>query len=107
MKTKNELNKNNERREIKFTLYVNTIGKKADEIMDEVKKAYPWYSNPKVVKTSYGSFRARKYSYLLSPTDFYECKRFIRERAIRAHGKEIHCLSEDKQNIFIIDRIEF
>lgn len=100
--------KNNElKRDVMFTLYINAIGKKSNAIMDEIRESRPWLRNPKILKTNYGSFKVRKYSYLLSPKDFYEIKEFIRNRAIYSHGKEIHYLVEDKQNIFIIDRINF
>lgn len=104
---KTNLQQNNERKELKYTLYINAIGKKSNAIMDEVRKAYPWLSNPKILKTNYGPFMARKYSYLLSPKDFYEVRKFIHNRAVYGHKGEIHYLIEDKQNTFIIDRVNY
>lgn len=98
---------NKERKEVMYTLYINAIGKKSNAIMDEVMKAFPWWRNPRIIKTNYGPFMARKYSYLLKPNDFYALKKFIYTRAVYGHRNEIHYLTEDNQNLFIFDRIEF
>lgn len=98
---------NNERKEIMYTLYVNAIGKKSNEIMEEIMKACPWWRNPRIKKSNYGPFKARKYSYVLRPKDFYDLKKFLHARCVYGHRGEINYLIEDKQNIFIFDRIDF
>lgn len=106
---KNNISKqnNNKRRDIKYTLYVNTIGKKSDKMINEIFYSFPWTRNPKVLKANYGTFRAKKYSLMLEPKDFYTIKNYIFTRAKHVYGSEVHCLIEDKQNFFIIDKIDY
>ena len=96
-----------ERSDTKRTLYVNAIGKKSNEIIEEIMKNHPWWRNPRIIKTNYGPFMARKYSWVLSTADFYDLKKFIHDRVIFGHKDETHYLVEDKKNVFIFDRIEF
>ena len=100
-------NEKNEKKEIKYTLYINAIGKKSNEIMEDIMKACVWWRNPRIIKSNYGTFRARKYSYLLDPKDFYDLKKFIHARCVYGHKGEVRYLIEDKQNIFIFDEINY
>lgn len=100
--------KNNEiTKDVKFTLYINAIGKKSNGIMDEIMNSVPWLRNPRILKTNYGQFRAVKYSYVLKPEDFYEVKELVRCRAIYGHRNEVLYLVEDNRNIFIFDSIKY
>ena len=92
---------------IKYTLYINSIGKKSDEFVNEIFYIWPWTRNPKILKGNCGTFKAKKYSFLLEPEDFYKLKSMIINRAKHVNSKEVHCLLEDKCNIFIIDRVNY
>lgn len=108
MKTIYPTKRNNVRKEgVMFTLYVNTIGKKSDEFIKEIFETYAWTRNPRVKKSNYGPFKARKYSLLLEPKDFNKIVGMIMVRGKHVNNRDVHCMKEDKQNIFVIDRIEY
>lgn len=101
---------NNESKEVKRTLYVNTIGAKSDEIMrTRIFRNYKCLDNPRIKKTNYGPFKCRKYSFLLTDEDFKKIKDIIQIRFINDHIKDIRVLCEinNNNNIYVIDQIDF
>lgn len=90
-----------------YTLYVNVIGKSGDEIISEIEQAHAWLRNPRKKKSFYGPFRASKRSYLLEKKDFDYVKHLIIFRCKKVHGNKVHLLTEDFNNLFIIERVEF
>lgn len=99
----------NERKEVRKVIYINTIGKKSDDIINDIFRSFIFLNNPKIKKSNYGSFKSRKYSFLLTKEEYQTISHIIKTRFVNDYINEIRVLSEinNNNNIWIIDQVEF
>ena len=89
----------------KVIMYFNSIGSKPDELLERALR-YAGFKNPKVKKTSYGNFKARKYSFCCDESEInYMTKKFYNYMHDR-YG-DILVLKQNKYNIYVMEHINF
>lgn len=89
----------------KVIMYFNSIGSKPDEVMERALR-YAGFKNPKVKKTTYGNFKARKYSYLCDRLELdYMLKKFY--NYMHDRNGDILVLKQNKYNIYVMEHINF
>lgn len=89
----------------KVIMYFNSIGSKPDEVMERALN-YAGFKNPKVKKTTYGNFKARKYSYLCDRLELdYMLKKFY--NYMHDHNGDILVLKQNKYNIYVLEHVVF
>ena len=89
----------------KVIMYFNSIGSKPDEVMERALH-YAGFKNPKVKKTTYGNFKARKYSYLCDRLELdYMLKKFY--NYMHDRNGDILVLKQNKYNIYVMEHINF
>lgn len=89
----------------KVIMYFNSIGSKPDEVMERALR-HAGFKNPKVKKTTYGNFKARKYSYLCDRLELdYMLKKFY--NYMHDRNGDILVLKQNKYNIYVMEHINF
>lgn len=106
IKQENNFRKN--RGERTYIIYINTIGSYSDEYMNRLFKCFEKIDNTKRIRRgNYGTFKARKYSFIVTMDEAVELREAIYRRINFDQKDKIRILVENDYNMYIIDEVSF
>lgn len=89
----------------KATMYFNSIGSKADELLEKALR-HAGFTNPKIKTATYGSFKVYKYSFRCDKSELdYMITKFF--NYLNGRYGNIVILRQNKYNLFFMEHIEF
>lgn len=89
----------------KATMYFNSIGSKADKLLEEALH-HAGFTNPKIKTASYGNFKVYKYSYRCDQSELdYMITKFF--NYLNGRYGNILILRQNKYNLYFMEHIDF
>ena len=91
-----------------YIIYINTIGSYSDDYMNKLFKCFDKINNTKRIRRgNYGTFKARKYSFIVTMDEAVELREAIYRRINFDQKDKIRILVENDYNMYIIDEVDF
>lgn len=91
-----------------YIIYINTIGSYSDKYMNRLFKCFEKINNTKRIRRgNYGTFKARKYSFIVTMDEAVELREAIYRRINFDQKDKIRILVENDYNMYIIDEVSF
>lgn len=99
--------KKNYRKEQKYVFYISSIGNNADAILRTMLNRL-YLSNPRIRKSKLGNLNVTKYSFVLeSELAINMIKQNILNMVRKEYLDKVQLMSENRNNYYVINRIEF
>lgn len=89
----------------KATMYFNSIGNKADELLEKALR-HAGFTNAKIKQASYGNFKAYRYSFRCDESELdYMVTKFY--NYLNGRYGNMLILKQNKYNIYVMEHINF